>query len=162
MNQPFHLRSGYARRQSFPIGISATHRCAHLAPIVSQKSGAHAERGIANTIEEFKEFRVTIDVTFKNFPVIGARKARLAGVANCNPVFEFRFIDTQRFTFNTVGTEMEAGGGPILRRIIILETSGHSNHSGLDIRSDADEFPLVVAIPDQTIESADAGNGERR
>ena len=57
---------------------------------------------------------------------------------------------------------MDAGSGAILRRIIILKTSGHADHGGFNIGGDSDELALVVAISDQPIECADAGDGQRR
>ncbi len=63
---------------------------------------------------------------------------------------------------NSIGAKVEAGGGTILSRIIILKTSGHPNHGGFDIRCDRDELSLVVAITDQAIKSTDAGYGQSR
>src|SRR5882672_6445206 len=57
---------------------------------------------------------------------------------------------------------METGRGTILRRIIILKTRGYSNNGRLNIRSDADEFSLLVAIPNESIERSNTRNGERR
>ena len=100
-------------------------------------------------------------MTLENLPVICPGKTRLAGVADDQATLEFRFIDPQRFPFNTVGTKMEAGSGTILRRIIILETGGHSNHCGLNISGDSDELSLIVTIPNESIERSNTGYGER-
>ncbi len=42
---------------------------------------------------------------------------------------------------------------------VILKTGGHFNHRRFDVGSECDEFTFRVAIPDQTIERPDAGDG---
>src|ERR1700730_1008051 len=157
-DQMLHLRGCHSGRESFPIRISDAHYRAHLCPIVSQQSLTHAHCGIPNAIEEFKQFRVAINVTLEDVPVISSRKAGLAGVADRNSVFEFCFVDLQRFPLNPCRTKMYAGGSAVEGRIIILETCGHPNHRGFYVGSDGDEPALVVAISYQAIEGADAGD----
>ena len=106
--------------------------------------------------------RVAVDVAFEDFPVVGSRKSRLAGVADGDAALRASLSSISRASRSMPsGAKVNAGGGAVERRIVILKPGGHANHGGFDVRGDGDELALVVAISHQTIKRADARDGQR-
>src|SRR5437763_15669363 len=96
-----------------------------------------------------------------NLPVVRSRHARLTCVADGDAAFERLFINFKRFTLDAVRAIVDGTDSTVERRIIVLKTCRDANHSRLDVGGDGDELTLIITIPDQTIERADAGDAER-
>jgi len=88
-----------------------------------RRNGARGgrKRGIANAIEEFEEFRVAVNVTLKTSSIC-SRKARLAGIADGNTIFEFVSFNLQRF--RSIPSARNGSDVAHTRRIIILKPAG--------------------------------------
>ena len=99
-----------------------------------QQRVAHLLGRIANALEDLKHFRVTVNVTLEDFPVIDSRKTRLAGVADHKAAIEFVFINRQMLALDPVSSQVNTRGRTVERRIIILDAGRNLDDCRFDIR----------------------------
>src|SRR5258706_445201 len=155
LNQTIHMRRRDPWRQTFPVWIGSPDCLRDGNPIVGQRRRAHLHGGVPNPLKDRKHFLIAIDVTLKPFPIINSRMARFPGVADHKAVLNFALVDRQMFTIDAIGIEMNAGGRSIEGGIVVLQSSRHFDDGRFNVRRNADELSLLIAIARQLIEGAD-------
>src|SRR4051794_21738223 len=77
LDEHLHLRRGDAWRQPLAPRISLAHDPGDGLPVVRQQGLSHSPRRIADAVKEREEFRVAVDVPFRDLPVVRPRETRL-------------------------------------------------------------------------------------
>src|SRR5437588_144041 len=95
-----------------------------------------------------------------NLPVVRARKTGFARVADSYATLQSLFVNLKRRAADSVRTIMNGVYAAVERRIVVLKSCGNAYDRCLYVGCDCDELSLVVAISDQTIQCANAGDAE--
>ena len=97
----------------------------------------------------------------EHLPVVRARQTRLARVADDHTPLQLFWVNLNRLAPNARGVVADRVRAAVERAVVILKARGHANHRRLDVGRDDDVLALRIAVADQTVQSADARDGER-
>ena len=64
--------------------------------------------GVTDPFEDGKHIGISVDVPLEHFPVINSRVTRFPRIANHKTALNFSFVDSQMFTIDAIGIEMNA------------------------------------------------------
>src|SRR5713226_4527952 len=95
----------------------------------------------------------------KNFPVVDAVLARLAGVSDHYAALEFVQIDAQFDAMLTAGRQFNGRGATESRRVMILRSSGNIDDDGFGVAADVDPVDLALPCSGEAIERGANGHG---
>jgi hypothetical protein len=83
--------------------------------------------------------RIAVDVTLGNLPVVGARIARLARVAEHDAAFELAWVHVEGHARRLAGLQLDGGYAAVHGRTVILEARRHLDHLRFDVLRDVEQ-----------------------
>src|SRR4030095_15835753 len=106
--------------------VRGPHHVPNATPIRCEQRFAKLKRRVADTVEQFEQFSVAVDMTFCYFPIIGARVAGLACVNNDDSFLQFGNVNFERLSTDSVLGKMNTRNTAVSGRIVILKACGNS------------------------------------
>ena len=139
-DQRIDRRRGHAGSQALavlPFGGEAGRR---RVPVAAGQRLAHGGGGVADPFEAIEDVLIAVDVPLGDLPVVGARIARLAGVAQHDAPLELLRLDIERHARQlSPASSSSAGDAAVHGRPIVLQPGRHLDHLGLDVLRDLQE-----------------------
>src|SRR5713226_4391643 len=95
----------------------------------------------------------------KNFPVVDAVLARLAGVSNHHTALEFVEIDAQFDAMLTARREFDGRGATEGGRVMILRSGRNIDDDGFRVAADVDPVDFALPRSGEAVKSGANGHG---
>ena len=110
-------RRGHARRQPLAVVPLLGDARGRRRPSRRATSASRIARGgVADALEAVEDVPVAVDVLLGDLPVVGARVARLARVAEHDAAFELAQVHVERHAVDAVDLELQRGDAAVERR----------------------------------------------
>ena len=156
-----HVRRRDVGREALSIRVGGAHDLADATPVARGERLPHVERRVSDTLEQFEDQGVAFDVRLEHLPVVRARQTRLARVADDHTPLQLFGVNLNRLATYACGVVADRVRAAVERAVVILKACGHAYDRRLDVGGDDDVLALRVAVADQSVQSADARDGER-
>ena len=155
------MRRRDVRSEALSIRVGGAHDLADATPVARGERLPHVARRVPYVLEQVEDHWVAFDVRLEHLPVVRARQTRLARVADDHTPLQLFGVNMNRLAPNPGGVVADRVRTAVERAVVVLKPGGHANHGRLDVGRDDDVLALRVAVADQTVQSADARDGER-
>ena len=90
-------------------------------PVAALQRLAHGGGRVADALEAVEDEPVAVDVPLGDLPVVGAGIARLAGVAEDDPLLQLAEVDVERHAVDAVDLELQRGDAAVEGRPVVLQ-----------------------------------------